>query len=315
MSAEKQNDSFRLSFDEDPEEENDHQIQSEIETLKIEKLSQRVTLITILIPILIVVILAVTYLDIKRRVISTETSGSKEFKSLSQDLESRFSSLSLRQASLEENFKKESDHLNEASAAMGVRIKEINEAFEALSASTVTQKALEKSAAKTQAAVEDKLASLYQQLASTRDQINTQAQGTIARFSELEGLVATMDPALAKLRSDIQSVNDSIETLSQEKISKEQMDLALKLDRLRIISDLQAEDKRLGQQLEELSRQLTLVRGDLAELENRLFPQRRGAIAPKPDEKPAGPPVAKPAPKPNAGQPASQEGITEQDLN
>jgi hypothetical protein len=84
------------------------------------------------------------------------------------------------------------------------------------------------------------------------------------------------------------------------------MDLALKLDRLRIISDLQAEDKRLGQQLGELSRQLTLVRGELAELENRLYPQRRGTQSPKPAAEPAAP---------SSGKPADQEGISEQDLN
>lgn len=307
MSAEKQDDGFRLSFDEEPIEESDHEIHSEIEALKIEKLSQRVTLITILIPILIAVILAVTYLDIKRRVIDTETSGSKEFKTLSQDLESRFSSLSLRQATLEENYKKENDRLNEASAAMGVRIKELNEALKDVSASTVTQKTLEKRAAKTLAAMEDKLAPLAQELANTKDQITAQGQDTVARISELEGLLSTMDPALAKLRSDIQSVNEGLETLSKEKISKEQMELALKLDRLRIISDLQAEDKRLKEQLEELSRQLTLVRGNLEDLENRLFPQRRSAIPPKP--------VVKPAPKPQSDKPTSQGGISEQDLN
>jgi chromosome segregation ATPase len=312
MSAEKQNDSFRLSFEDETTDEGDHQIQADIEALKIEKLSQRVTLITILIPILIVVILAVTYLDIKRRVISTETSGSKEFESLSQDLESRFSSVSVRQASLEDAFKKENDRLDEASAAMGVRIKEINEALKKLSGSAVTEKTLEKARSKTLTAVEDKLAPLSQELASTKDQLTAQGQDATARISELEGVLDTMDPALAKLRTDIQSVNEGLETVSKEKISKEQMDLALKLDRLRIVSDLQAEDKRLAQQLGELSRQITEVRGELADLENRLFPQKRGAIAPKPAAKSAAKPAAG---KSAVSKPDAQEGISEQDLN
>jgi hypothetical protein len=56
-----------------------------------------------------------------------------------------------------------------------------------------------------------------------------------------------------------------------------------------------------------LSRQLTLVRGGLEDLENRLFPQKRQAISPKPP--------AKPTPKSTPSEPATQEGITEQDLN
>jgi chromosome segregation ATPase len=315
MAEEKQDEGFRLSFDEDGEEEERHrQIQADIEDLRVDKLSQRVTLITILIPILIAVILGVTYLDIKRRVISTETSGSKGFESLSRDLESRFSSLSLRQAELEEAFDKESARLNEASAAMGVRIKETDAALKALTAAAVSQKALEKTAAQTLAALEKKLAPLSQQLASTQDQVTAQGRDTVARLAELEGLLSAMDPILADLRASIQSLNAElaplsreIETLSTEKIGKEQMDLALKLDRLRIISDLQAEDKRLEQRLGEVSRQLTVVRGELVELENRLYPHKKRTIVPKPG--------AKPAPKPTADKPSSQDGITEQDLN
>jgi len=321
MAAEKQNDGFRLSFDEEPDEESQRQIQAEIEGLKVEKLSQRVTVITILIPILIAVILGVTYLDIKRRVISTENTGSKGFESLSRDLESRFSSLSLRQAKLEEDFGKDSERLDKASAAMGVRIKETDTALKALAASAVTQKALKKTAADTLAALDAKLSPLAKQLASTNAKLTAQGQDAIARLSELEGLLASMDPILANLRASIQALHSdaetlssnvealssNVETLSEGKISKEQMDLALKLDRFRIISDLQAEDKRLEKQLGEVSRQLTLVRGELTALENRLYPHKKRAYSPKS--------VVKPTSKGTSGKPASQNDITEQDLN
>jgi DNA repair exonuclease SbcCD ATPase subunit len=307
MATEKQNDSFRISFDEEPAEENEQQIQAELEDLKVEKLSHRVTLITILIPILIVVILGVTYLDIKRRVISTETSGSKGFENLSRDLESRFSTLSLRQAKLEEEFAAQSGRVDEAAAAMGVRIKETDAALKALGASTVSQKGLKKSVADALGSLDEKLAPLTQQLAATNERLTTQGQDTAARLSELEGLFSTMDPVLADLRASLQSLREEIESLEKEKITKKQMDLALKLDRLHIISDLQAQDKRLEQQLGELSRQLTLVRGELTDLENRLYPQRRRTISPQPG--------AKPTPKPSPDKPDAKEGITEQDLD
>ncbi|MDJ0782871.1 MAG: hypothetical protein QNJ22_12930 [Desulfosarcinaceae bacterium] len=314
MTAERQDGGFRLSFDEEPEEDSDRQLQSEIEGLKVEKLSQRVTLITILIPILIVVILGVTYLDIKRRVISTETTGSKGFESLSRDLESRFSSLSLRQAKLEEAFSKEITQLNEASAAMGVRVTETDAALKAMGAAAATQKTLEKMTGQTLAAMEEKLIPLTQQLTAANERLTAQGQDTTARLSELEGLLATMDPVLAGLRASIDSLNDqlavlteNIDTLSAEKISKEQMDLALKLDRFRIISDLQAQDKELEQQLGEMSRQITQVRGELVALENRLYPHKKRTLGPQPST----PPATKSTP----GRPAAQEGITEQDLN
>jgi chromosome segregation ATPase len=311
MVEEKDNAGFRLSFDEEPEEDSDRQIQSEIEDLKVEKLSQRVTIITILIPILIAVIIGVTYLDIKRRVISTATSGSKGFEHLSRDLESRFSSLSLRQATLEENFKKESTNLNEASAKMGVRLKETDTALKTLSDAAVTQKALKKVVSESVAAMDKKLAPLAQQLAAVNEKLTTQISETTASISELEGLIATMDPALADLRTSLQSLSSELETLAEKKISKEQMDLALKLDRFRIISDLEAQDKRLEQQLGEVSRQLTLVRGELAALENRLYPRKSTLPILKPTTKT----VVKPTSKPTPEKKPSKEGISEQDLN
>lgn len=311
MVADNDNDGFRLSFDEEPEEESHRQIQSEIEDLKVEKLSQRVTIITILIPILIAVIIGVTYLDIKRRVISTETSGSKGFENLSRDLESRFSSLNLRQATLEENFKKESTNLNETSAKMGVRLKETDKALKALSDAAATQKALKKAVSESIAGMDKKMAPLTQQLATVNEKLSTQTHETAARLSELEGLLSTIDPALADLRASLQSLTSELETLAEKKITKEQMDLALKLDRFRIISDLEAQDKRLEQQLGEISRQLTLVRGELTALENRLYP-RKSTL---PLLKPAAKPVVKPSPKPTSEKAPSKEGIFEQDLN
>lgn len=311
MVADKDSDGFRLSFDDEPEEESHYPIQSEIEDLKVEKLSQRVTIITILIPILIVVILGVTYLDIKRRVISTETSGSKGFENLSRDLESRFSSLSLRQAALEENFKNESTTLNAASAKMGVRIKETDTALKALSDAAATQKALKNAVSKSMAALDKKMAPLTQQLAAVNEKLTTQSHETAASLSELEGLLSTMDPAFADLRDSLQGLSADLEALSQNKISKEQMDLALKLDRFRIISDLEAQDKRLEQQLGEVSRQLTLVRGDLAALEKRLYPRKTTL----PIRKPVAKPAVKPTPQPSSDKTTSKEGISEQDLN
>ena len=53
-------------------------LQEELQELKIEKLSNRVTLLTILIPLMIGIILVIAYLDIKNRVTrthNTETTG------------------------------------------------------------------------------------------------------------------------------------------------------------------------------------------------------------------------------------------------
>ena len=96
---------------------------TDADNLRLEKLGSRVTLITILIPCLLVVVLAVAYLDIKHRVTRTQTSGSMGVQNLSKDLESRFSSLSLKQAKLEQAFTDFSDKMDTATASLTVNLK------------------------------------------------------------------------------------------------------------------------------------------------------------------------------------------------
>ena len=69
--------------------------------LRLEKLTQKVTIISILLPVLIGVILVISYLDIKSRVTTVQDTGESGVQSLSQNLESRFSSLSVKFAALE----------------------------------------------------------------------------------------------------------------------------------------------------------------------------------------------------------------------
>ncbi len=95
---------------------------SDAENLRIEKLSTRVTLVAVLIPCLLVIVLAVAYLDIKNRVINTQNTGSMGVQNLSKDLESRFSNLSLKQAKLEDQFAANSKSLETTTAALQVNL-------------------------------------------------------------------------------------------------------------------------------------------------------------------------------------------------
>ncbi len=74
-----------------------------IEYQRFEKLNQRVTIITILIPILIGIMIFVGYLNIREMVSQTQYMGAKELTSLAQSLESTISNISVKQAKLEES--------------------------------------------------------------------------------------------------------------------------------------------------------------------------------------------------------------------
>ncbi len=92
--------------------------------LRLEKLTQKVTIISILLPVLIGVILIISYLDIKSRVSTVQDTGESGVQSLSQNLESRFSSLSVKFAALEEAFAEKSKQMDKAQLSLQKRLKE-----------------------------------------------------------------------------------------------------------------------------------------------------------------------------------------------
>ncbi|MBU2431806.1 MAG: hypothetical protein KKH99_14020, partial [Proteobacteria bacterium] len=86
---------------EDPAAGSDTPIQSseyleEINTLKIDKLSNRVTIISIIIPCLIGAILLFAYLDMKERVVDADLNKQTQYEKISRQLEEKLNALDVK---------------------------------------------------------------------------------------------------------------------------------------------------------------------------------------------------------------------------
>jgi len=68
----------------------------EVNTLKIDKLSNRVTIISIIIPCLIGAILIFAYLDIKERVVDVDLTKKNQFDQMSQQLEEKLNAIDIK---------------------------------------------------------------------------------------------------------------------------------------------------------------------------------------------------------------------------
>ena len=99
--------------------------QEEIKDLQVEKLNQRVTIITILLPCLIGVILFIAYRDLLGRVNRSEFSGSKEVQALSVELEEKFKDIATQFTTLQTS-------LDEKIAPIEKTITDLNDKFEKL---------------------------------------------------------------------------------------------------------------------------------------------------------------------------------------
>ncbi len=87
--------------DEDPIAEKETPIQSsgyheEINTLKIDKLSNRVTIISIILPCLIGAILVFAYLDMKERVVDVDITKQTQYEKISKQIEEQLNALDIK---------------------------------------------------------------------------------------------------------------------------------------------------------------------------------------------------------------------------
>jgi hypothetical protein len=292
----KRNDTSRFTIHDEKEEIPDSIYAADAENLRIEKLSTRVTLVAVLIPCLLVIVLAVAYLDIKNRVVSTQNTGSIGVQNLSKDLDSRFSNLSLKQAKLEEQLAENTKTMESATAALQVKIKKSITEFKGNIESKANRSDLTALAKKTEAS----MSALKGDVADLN--------ASFAKFDEeLAGQILLMAEGLKKDQERVVAVEKKTQQLDTEKLGKESMNLSLGLERLALqelvkdkIREVEKKLARMDKQIDALSQQL------------KVQPSKQASSPPPAVSSPA--PVA-PASPPWPKAPSKSSGIEEQSIN
>lgn len=240
------NDSTRFTLHDDAPPESVYA--SDVENLRIEKLSSRITLIAFLIPILLAVALAVAYYDLQRRMVRTYDTGSMGVQNLSKDLESRFSNLSLKLAKLEAQQADQAKKLETGTAALQVSLKKALADVKRLTDDMPNQKALADLANQTQASV----SAVQKEVADLN--------AAFEKFDEdLAAQILLMADRLKKDQGRLAAVEEKTRQLEAEKLSKPAMDLALDLERLELQEMVNEKMRRLEAALEALSRKIDSV--------------------------------------------------------
>jgi len=98
--SEKRSKEFQIRFD---EESPDVVFQKEIKNLRLEKLSKRVTIISILIPCFICILLLLVYFDLRNKVTANQSTGVTNIQSLSKDFNTRLNEHSSQLSKIEES--------------------------------------------------------------------------------------------------------------------------------------------------------------------------------------------------------------------
>jgi len=262
---------FQMRMD---NKETDSLFAEERNDLKLEKLTQKVTIITILIPVLIGVILVISYLDIKSLVSTVKDTGESGVQSLSQNLESRFSTLSVKFATLEATFSKKIDQMTKNQLALQNRVKEAEKSTRWLNRIKAGKKTFEKKSAD----FETHLAALRTDLQTLDSNLSSLDQSVKKELADLVALVEKSENTLIGFQAQI-----------AEKIDREEARKLIDKQKQTLLDSIEATGLRL-------EKQIVLNRQKIAAVKEKAnVKATKPSTKPKPKKTQTSPKTAKPA--------------------
>ena len=197
------------------DENPDLQLRDEADAPRLEKLNKRITLISILIPCLMGAILFAAYFNIKTHLSNVNTTGTVGVQTLSKELESKFSSLSLREATLEESMENKVGSLEKTTAEVQKSVKEASTAIRHIRSA---RKADNQKTADAIKKMEKTLASMSKNLDKISSGLKSLDQ---ALTKKLTNFSETGKNDQAKIRSDMAALKTAM-------VNKKVVDSALK---------------------------------------------------------------------------------------
>lgn len=205
-----------FTIDHDHEEDEDHfeAVRKEVKDLRLEKLNTRVTLITIIVPILIGAILYLGYMDISSKVKSVYSTGSNEVQTLAKDLDSRFSTLSIQISKIEEGFNKQYNALNVSVLKIGNSLGGLEEEIKR------HKKDIDYLAVKRKT-FETDIASLVQDTQALKGDLSKASERLAKDIAELSFLLNNMKKELIGFKTELAS-------LAESKVGKDTLNAGVK---------------------------------------------------------------------------------------
>lgn len=201
--TEKESKKFKMQMD---DASPDFKVREEIDDLKVEKLHKRITRISIIIPCLVVIIILAAYFDLKKNLSSVNTKGNMGVQTLSKELESRFSSLSIKEANLEETLGKKIAALEKATASLLTATKEATTAIRYIRSARKKDNENIASAIKK---IEITLASIPKDLKKISSDLKAIDKTSSAKLVIFSQFMESSKNDLQTIRSDVSSLKSS----------------------------------------------------------------------------------------------------------
>ncbi len=232
--------------------------QDEVNSLKIDKLNNRVTIISIILPCLIGAVLFFAYLDIKERMVSVDSIQAKEVKQVSQKLDEKFNALDVKIAKINFKLDKKLPELeNQITSTQGRLAK--------LDSTKAAKETMETRLAKMEKMISNN-SNQYKGLLNTIERMNNQ---TLSIVNEIDDkLKKNMSKIEEKMNQKISNLPDYSEELAG---IRDQIDgLDHRIDSLD--NRIDGLDKRLAK-IEDKSGDKSMIQKEIGKVEQQILSQ------------------------------------------
>ena len=216
--------SFKMSRE---EKSPDSLYGEEVLELRIEKVNQKLTLFSILVPFIVGIIILITYLDLRNRVAEIQNSGKSEVQIITDDLEKRLESIKKEYAELEVSLDKKISYIDKNTYLLKENLAKSEKTLINLKSSKADKKEQDV---------------FYAQLDKKFVPIQ---KGINDVSTKIETLEETLNTKIEALSNSADKSNTSIADLSTNKMDKDSLDIKLL-----------AERKSYQQQLNQLQKDL-----------------------------------------------------------
>lgn len=235
---------FEMQLDDETPE---FQVQEDLDDLKVEKLHKRITRISIIIPFLVVIIILIAYFDLKKNLSNINTEGNMGVQTLSKELESRFSSLSIKEANLEETLSKKITALEKATASLETATKEATTAIKLIRSARKQDNENTESAIQN---IEKTFASIPKDLEKISSELRAMDKTSSAKLVIFSQFMDSSKNDLQTIRSEISSLKSSKADLTALKDQQKVYQLALR----QLTTSLEDRIKSVEKMLNELGK-------------------------------------------------------------
>jgi chromosome segregation ATPase len=216
------------------DDQQDSSFEDETKDLRIEKLNRRLTLVSILLPCLIVIAVLAAYADLKKRDEKLQQTNTVEVRKLIEELESQLNALSVKYAKLGFSIDEKIPSISKTAASLEDSLKQTGKSLQTISTAKADKKELKEA--------EGRMEKTFAEMRKDLENLRSESQTANERLNQT---LLQFNQSIEGLKKDISATKSTTTAHLSQKMDKSDLDAALKTNQEAFRQELNQVFKRI----------------------------------------------------------------------